>query len=343
MLKGIKEMINQKKCFQEAAEIIMEDVDGSNLDDLIILGEDKDYPEPDEDDDEKDEGKHKEPDGDEDGSGESDNDGDEPTHTEPDGDEDGSKPSDGDGDEPPTHPEPDGDENGEGEPDGDDDDILGSSINTSEPTEQPMPLPGEDLPTPVGIQTNEPITGNLDDILDVTIDLKSNTVKDILPIPPANAGEAIASDDILSQKIDSGFGEENGDDADIMGMSSGEESGDDIMDSEIDGLEENTLLNTGNETPLTEAISLGDDNSNNEGGDEPPTNDGSAGDPPAEDGGEENAVTSAVRDKVEEADISDDTGIDGESSDNKKDELLKKLGNITKNLEDAKKAIMNCL
>ena len=39
-----------------------------------------------------------------------------------------------------------------------------------------LPGDGDDLPTPIGKQTGEPIEDK-DDLLDVTIDLKSNTIQ----------------------------------------------------------------------------------------------------------------------------------------------------------------------
>lgn len=346
MLKGIKDMINQKKLFQEAAEIIMEDASGYNLDDVIVLGEESEFPEEKDDKDDKDEP-------------EKDDDNDDIGNMEIGEDDDDDKGH--------TSNKPSALLSQVGEPSND---LLDSDISDKEL----MGLPKEDndLPTPVGAQTGEPINAGLDDILDVTIDLRSNTLKDTLPIPPANAGEAIASDDILSQKVDSGFGEEDdhgpigedGEDAGVMGLlGDEEEESANILDSPIDDIGEsgancddkdckdkNCKANKDKKDNdvLTEAITLG-----GKSGD----TDDTAGDPPADDqttadagaadtGTEESPVTSAVRDKVAELDTQDDlsdTATGGEGSSNQKDELLKKLGNITKNLEDAKKAIMNCL
>ena len=44
MLKNVKAMILEKKEYLEAAQIIFEDATGSNIDDLIILGESADLP-----------------------------------------------------------------------------------------------------------------------------------------------------------------------------------------------------------------------------------------------------------------------------------------------------------
>ena len=88
-----------------------------------------------------------------------------------------------------------------------------------------------------------------------------------------------------------------------------------------------------------EAITLGDgdttsdapaDTNSTDSVDSDTTSDAPA-DTPAE-----NEVTAAVRDKVAEADS-------GNEPTTSKDELLKKLGNITKSLEDAKRAVMNSI
>ena len=194
MLNGIKAMINEKKNFQEAAEVIFEDASGANLDDLIVLGEDTDLPEPDDDND-------------------TDNDD---VKNEP---EDNSSNDD-------IIPE---DNSKNDNNDSSNNDIIDTPItnNEGDGLEEPLPIPGDDtLPTPVGKQTGEPIT-DTDDILNVSIDLKSNTVSDVLPVPPSNAGEAIASDDILSQKIDSGFGNEEP-------VSDQPESDDDLLNENIE-------------------------------------------------------------------------------------------------------------
>lgn len=44
------------------------------------------------------------------------------------------------------------------------------------------------------------------DLMSVTIDLRSNTNTDVLPVPPLNAGDAV-QDDMLSTRIDDGFAE----------------------------------------------------------------------------------------------------------------------------------------
>ena len=83
----------------------------------------------------------------------------------------------------------------------DDDSILDASIDDRDLLTNDI-----DDTELVGKQTCEPIELDDNDILSVTIDLKSNTVTDVLPIPPDNAGEAL-SDDILATRVDSGFEE----------------------------------------------------------------------------------------------------------------------------------------
>lgn len=222
--------------------------------------------------------------------------------------------------------------------DDNEDDVMTSDINVED---EPLPLPGDDtLPTPVGRQTGEPIDNN-DNILDVSIDLSSNTIRDTLPIPPANASDAIGSDDdILSQKIDSGFGGNN-DDVSVDDNSNdilyqNIETSQSIPKSIDDDKNDNDLL--------TEAINLGGDDSS----DDIPTDDPGASDAPDSDSSDnnDNPVTAAVKDKVSELNEPTDDGIDGSGGSSmtpSKEELLKKLGNITKNIEDAKRAVMDAL
>lgn len=188
MLNSIKSMIKEKTSFLEAAAIIYEDGSGTNLDNAIVLGEesepidptenigeDTDAPEKDDHDDDHDNDKEDEKDDNDDSSKDiTDEDiSDLPIN-----------------DEPQTQDAPEGD------------DLLDGKIDG---TDQPLSLPGDDLPTPVGAQTGEPINPD-DDILNTEIDLGSNTIKDVLPVPPANAGEAIADSDSINQHVDSGFG-----------------------------------------------------------------------------------------------------------------------------------------
>lgn len=200
MLNMIKNMINQKQDFLEAAELILEN-GMDELDDEIILGESTIFNESEDDiqlEGEDSENELEKP-AENDGNNESEN----PTDN-----------TDGDiMDEPIV-------DDGLGEedtpvPTENNDDIMNDNVDspiepepTTEPEENPLPIPGDDnLPEPVSNVTGEPVAD--DGILNMEIDLGSNTPNDILPIPPANAGDAVVEDNILNQRIDSGFGESN--------------------------------------------------------------------------------------------------------------------------------------
>jgi hypothetical protein len=381
MLNGIKQMIQQKKAFNEAASLILEDTAiGGKLDDSIILGEEaEEVPAMDPEIEEAKDDAKEEPE-------------EKPSEEE--------MPTPEPGDDTPIE-----DQKIDDSEDNKSDDILDSDIEepSSEPApaEEPMPIPGDDsLPEPVGKQTGEPID-DMNDILSAEIDLGSNTMKDVLPIPPANAPEAVAGDDILNQRIDSGFGDE---DTPNTGDVPSEPAENDILDAPIEGeikpenpeepskesndedlkLEgkyaEDLFGNLNPDSPLFEGLDeeskkkmienikkynqgkkVDGDGLLQEGitiGGADATTDDSASAPaeggtdpaPADDGSvdvssepaptEENPVTAAVKDKVAEADADSSTDVSPEAS---KDELLKKLGNITKSLEDAKRAVMNSI
>lgn len=191
MLNCIKSMIKEKNDFLEAAAIIFEDGSGTNLDDVIVLGEEGpaeiplEGPTPiveGDDDDESKDGKKDDDD---------------------DHDDDHDEPNKDDGD---IMSQPIDDEPIDSSPVVDPgDDVLDTDIDSVD--DNPSVL-GSDLPEPIGAQTGEPINPD-DDILNVEIDLGSNTVKDILPVPPANAAEALG-DGADTQRVDSGFGNDEG-------------------------------------------------------------------------------------------------------------------------------------
>lgn len=164
---------------------------------------------------------------------------------------------------------------------------------------------------------NEPTELSDDDILSVTIDLKSNTMTDVLPIPPDNAGEAV-NDDILSTRVDSGF-----DETDIQS--------------------EPPAVQTESSNSFLEGITLGGDgDSSTDSSDE--DNESAPDEEPAD----ENEVTSAVKDKVAEAESEEEPLVDdgedlGGGDSSAKEALMKKLSSITKSLEDAKNAVLKSL
>ncbi len=180
MLNYIKEKINEKKSFLEAATFIVEDIT-NNLDDTIVLGEENES---------------------------------DPSAIDPEINEDDGNDNDNDSESQNTSPEQENDNST------DDNTSEGNSEDTSSENEDENendinndimdneiePFPDDGLPTIIGKQTGEP--ANIpNDILDAEIDLSSNTLKDILPVPPSNAEESIAGDDILNQRVDSGFEE----------------------------------------------------------------------------------------------------------------------------------------
>lgn len=353
MLNTIKTLIQEKTKFLEAADVIFEDVSNLNLDDQIILGLESanDVPmdggseevspvEEDVDDNLED---HEEDDSSKEEDDEvEDDEKDDETKTEDDNiinsniiDDD---------------PEKDDDS-----VQNDNDELLDSDIDDTPPAtdEGELSLPGDDLSNPPVSQGNED-----DNILNVEIDLGSNTVKDVLPVPPANAGDVVpGNDDTASQHIDSGFSNENPIGQEAEESSSVEEEPvieesaeekDDKEDKSKDTGEEikesfwsNYFSNT---KVYSEAITIGDDDGGEETSEEKPA-DGSTesetapveNTPEETPTAEESPVTTAVKDKIAEMDTEEPV-----QKDNKED-LLKKLGNITKSLEDAKKAVMNSI
>lgn len=300
MLNSVKAMILEKQEYLEAAQIIFEDAVDVDIDNLIILNESAEDPEDENDmDDIKDVEKNE-------------NDEDEVSDPSPEEDLGGTEITDNDEPDEPAE-----------------DDVLNSPIGNNE--DEPTLADDGDLPDIVGKQTGEPIRDDIDDFLNVSVDLRSNTITDVLPVPPNNAGEAIASDDILSSRIDSGFGNEE----DLPFTASSND--DDIMN---ENMEESYTIDTSDDL-FSEAISL---DGGSESADEP-DDEKSSEETPDEDLGNtpedigENEVTSAVRDKVAEADVAEE----GEVKSTSKEDLLKKLGSITKSLEDAKRAVMNTI
>lgn len=352
MLNTVKEAIQKQKSFLEASSLILEDVSG-NLDDTIVLGESssmiftEDAPDADTSGMEDDT-----PDGGDVELGAEEGPVDTPTPEEPEGENDvGNEPI---SDETPdaTPPVSTGSDDIGNAPiddpidtpvDSGADDIGNAPINpepSAGPGEEPLPMPGDDLPTPVGKQTGEPVED--DNIVDVNLDLQSNTMRDVLPVPPAGAAQAIDSDS-LETHVDSGFG---GDDVGGAPIDStptptpagGMNSSTDIGDLPAD--EDPPVP----DTTVTEAITIG-------GGDEEPpaeiTAAAASEELPAEPGAdgapadiggepvadEENAVTAAVRDKVAETEDEDVPA--------GKDDILKKLLNVSKSVEDIKKAVID--
>ncbi|MCM1439701.1 MAG: hypothetical protein NC131_10970 [Roseburia sp.] len=363
MLNEIRDMIKAQQQCMEAASLIMEA--GRSLDDIIVLGEDADKIDP--------------------------VPAEEPTEDpelEP-----------GDGGEGPDDGPGDGDVGEPGEPTDDNPPLPGEDSVPPAEGEEPLPNPGDDdLPEPVGRQTGETPVSSDDDLLNMEVNLGSNTLRDVLPQPPANAADAIADGDLLNTRVDAGFGGEDPDDgaptpnddfvdpvnppapqSDVPPAEGEEPAGDPgagesvpPVDNGGDGAGENPapvgeedgdLLGAsmdeepvGESASLTEAITLGDEpqpaaqpagdqqQQPAEGGDgisEPPVDagtetptDGAAVETPAEEPAEDNEVTAAVKDKVSEVEEpTPGTSIT-------KEDLLNKLSNVTKNIEDIKKGLV---
>lgn len=363
MLNTIKTMIQEKSSFLEAAEVIFEDGANLNLDDQIILGlestndvpmdggseelspvaEDVDETENIEDTDDHEENK-------------SDEEDDSPETKDDDDTKEEENVLDSDIDDGST--ENDVDNN----PD-DNDDIMDAEIDdTSTPTtdgDGELSLPGNDLPG-----SQDDVNGD-DNILNAEIDLGSNTIKDILPVPPANAGDVVpGADDTASQHVDSGFSNENPIDQGSEVISSEEEpvieesatnkkDDDKTKEEDDEKIEEsfwdNYFKSSSNTKMYSEAITIGDEepeaapSTDEKPSEEKPAEDQTTEETPAEEPAEENQpneespVTAAIKDKVAEMNTEEPN-----QKENQQD-LLKKLGNITKSLEDAKKAVMNSI
>lgn len=310
MLNTIKNLINSKKAYVEATQLILEN---DELDDSIVLDEKPEEPEIQE-----------------------------PKTDEPEVQSPVEAPV-----------ETDADKNIE------DEDGIGAGGE-----EKPLPLPGtEELPAPAeGDDTA--------DILNVEIDLATNTQTDVLPVPPANASDAIVGDDFMNQAIDSGFG---GDEEkppiettmDIMADPvdeptpedpKGEETenimdapveekveGDAQIQKHIENLEqknkEGMAESTNDENaPFTEGISLGDETPAEAPAEGDTATPDANTEAPAE-GEEENPVTAAVKDKVDE--ITSEEQPEQMSVGASKEELMKKLSSLTKSIEDAKNLVMS--
>ena len=169
MLKNIKALINRRNEFEESAKLIYETVADEELDDFIML----------EADDKKDEDKEED---------QVKKETEEVVDEEPENLED--------------LPLTDESETPEETPSEPEEDLMNTSLTDDGPTQLSDPVPEEG-----SIET--PGSDDLDDLLEITLDLKTNIVTDVLPTPPANAMDAVPSEDMSSIRIDSGFGEES--------------------------------------------------------------------------------------------------------------------------------------
>ena len=301
MLKTIKDIINERMALQEDASIILEN---DELDESIILTEDTDEPESDDDDkseDDKSEVNNGTP------------------EEDSDKDEDQKDPDEGTEEVPPE-------EGPIEEP-------------NEEPKEEPVDVSIKDdtaeLPEPeVKVDDNE-------SILSMEIDLSTNTMKDTLPTPPATASDALADDDIMTQRVDDGFGDDGTVPAEEPITDGTEEPAENLEVPTGESTEEPTTESTEDFLDgfdlLSEAIDTGDE-------------------APDADNAEENSVTKAVKDKVAEAEEpveepTEDLPVEDPGTEEQppeattvdKRELFDKLASLTNGIEDVKKQIVNSM
>lgn len=200
MLNGIKTLINSKIAMQESASVILENSSMMDLDDAIVLGEEGDVDLPIEEEDEND----TTPVLDNEESGE---DSESPEDDNKDENEDKNEPESVPGAEPEEDDDLMNHEIDSTEPNKDDNDNDGSdnSIDTSDPMNDEIE---DTLPEPIGKQTGEPVADDDNDLMNMEIDLSSNTMSGILPVPPSNASDAVVSDE-MSTSVESGFEGDN--------------------------------------------------------------------------------------------------------------------------------------
>lgn len=360
MLNNIKQMINEKAAMLEAADIIL---DSTDLDDAIVLGEAGDDTDEltdtegtanineDDDEDEKDNEEKEDDDSedDEDKGGEdllnSKLDDEEPTEPAEPVSQPTSTPENDllnspiDGDSIPT---PVGAQTGE--PVDPTDDILSMSIdmrsNTLNDTLPVPPSNAVDSIMSTSISNNMRIDSGFggssvdDPLMNTPIDGSPSDT--IMNTPIGDKPDEISEDDDLA--VDSDLSSTMDAAASAATGGFGESAG--ITES-LNNLQSNMVAL---HSIFSEAISIGGDDKNDDsdsGGDVPA--DEKSDDTSDSDKEDENTVTSAVRDKVSEADtdsFTTDTGSEGPSAADAK-ALFQKLSTITKNVEDAKSALMN--
>lgn len=216
----------------------------------------------------------------------------------------------------------------------------------TDPTEDNIDEPNDDLPEPVGAQTNEPISDDSVNLLDVEINISTNTMDDVLPVPPANAQDAVPSD-VMDQQIDAGFGGGEPEDEPEAPVADTSNMMDDPIDQpaanarELENNVDHDLMNDDIDAPveestaMTEAISIGDEPIPDDSTDAP------SEEPAAPDAAQESPVTTAVKDKVEEADTPledpiEEPATEEPTEDEGKKAIMNKLSSLTKSLEDVK-------
>ena len=379
MLNMIKSMIqeHQEQVMTESSDLFIENSGGLQMNpETLILGEGTDDVQPDfngidDSDSAKDDA------GDNIAEGNEPDDGDNNPYDDHEPDDDDKPGEENPEDEPKKNPEEADDttDDGEGNPvlpddgefegDSNNDSLMNSSIE-------------DDLPTPMGAQTGEPINQD-NDLLSTEIDLTSNTMRDTMPTPPKGASDAVVGDD-----DDHSMGSDNGGPSATIDTESDEvkdnpilaqlanminnADGDSIRVDQLKELFHESVSTTGNieDEIMVEAMTIGDpapDGQNAANGSTDPNAGDTASTPAANsaapdasetDGGDQlpddNTVTAAVKDKVAESEepieAEPDAGAtsnNGEGGTQVKDNLLKKLANLSKSIEDTKKEIIDSL
>lgn len=145
----------------------------------------------------------------------------------------------------------------------------------------------------------------LSDIFAISIDTRTNTITDVLPVPPMNAADAMVGDS--EAKVDSGFGEESGDLNPMDGFL--DETGIYYRDYEYAGhkyLFEGIDDGSGGDAP---DMGAGDDVP------DAPSPDGESSSDSSNDSSEESEVTTAVKQDLENKEKSEESSEDSSVGD----------------------------
>jgi hypothetical protein len=125
--------------------------------------------------------------------------------------------------------------------DGDGLDIMNMDINNPNAI-----TPGDSAIFDMKLSDDKSPVDDDSDILSMTIDIKTNTLIDVLPVPPLNAGDAV-SENIMSTKVEDGFTEAINIDA-SADDGNGKPAGDNTTDNKIDDEPEKDT------NPVTDAV-----------------------------------------------------------------------------------------
>lgn len=121
------------------------------------------------------------------------------------------------------------DEDDDTDKDGENTSYESDDVYQSDNTDESLSSDDWDEPNNAGDGMGNSDDDDLDDIFNVSFDMRTNTFSDILPTPPPNASDAVAGD-VMSMKVDSGFDE---DESDIMNEPIGNSDDSSMDDSDI--------------------------------------------------------------------------------------------------------------